>query len=104
MRIRPFDEMRLLCRDKWRVNGVDISKHFSYYALEGGTGQARWKHEVCHALQILTVMNALMMLTPPWTLLFTSKARISYYNHTLRKLLQARLIGSQLVLQYPRVP
>ena len=39
-----------LCRDKWRVNGVDISKHFSYYALEGGTGQSRWKHEVDIAL------------------------------------------------------
>ena len=41
----------LFCRDKWRVNGVDISKHFSYYALEGGSGQPRWKHEVCLAPQ-----------------------------------------------------
>ena len=25
--------------------GVDISRHFSMYALEGGTGNLGWKHE-----------------------------------------------------------
>lgn len=36
-----------MCRsDTWTMNGVDVSKHFSYYAMDGGTGESRWKHEV----------------------------------------------------------
>jgi hypothetical protein len=27
-------------------DGVDVSRHFSYYAWEGGAGSLRWKHEV----------------------------------------------------------
>ena len=26
---------------------VDVSRHFSYYAVDGGTGAERWRHEVC---------------------------------------------------------
>ncbi len=26
--------------------GIDVSRHFSYYAWEGGAGSLRWKHEV----------------------------------------------------------
>ena len=36
----------MCCSDTWTMNGVDISKHFSYYAMDGGTGESRWKHEV----------------------------------------------------------
>ena len=32
------------CR-KTESKGVDISRHFSMYALNGGTGGLRWKHE-----------------------------------------------------------
>lgn len=28
------------------ADGVDISRHFSYYAWEGASGELRWKHEV----------------------------------------------------------
>lgn len=28
------------------LHGVDLSRHFSYYAYEGGSGQWRWNHEV----------------------------------------------------------
>jgi hypothetical protein len=28
------------------VKGVDTSRHFSYYAFDGGSGALRWKHEV----------------------------------------------------------
>ena len=27
------------------TKGVDISRHFSMYAFDGGTGNLRWKHE-----------------------------------------------------------
>lgn len=26
-------------------NGADVSRHFSYYAFEGGEGHNRWTHE-----------------------------------------------------------
>lgn len=26
------------------VGGVDVSRHFSYYAFEGGKGESVWKH------------------------------------------------------------
>ena len=32
------------CRET-ESNGVDISRHFSMYALNGGSGGLRWKHE-----------------------------------------------------------
>ena len=38
--------VHMCCSDTWTMNGVDISKHFSYYAMDGGTGESRWKHEV----------------------------------------------------------
>ena len=28
------------------LHGIDLSRHFSYYAYEGGSGQWRWNHEV----------------------------------------------------------
>ena len=31
------------------ARGVDMSRHFSYYAFEGKTGVLRWKHEVRRA-------------------------------------------------------
>ena len=38
------DRACCVCRDA-DFKGVDISRHFSMYALEGGTGNLRWKHE-----------------------------------------------------------
>ena len=34
------------------ARGVDMSRHFSYYAFEGKTGVLRWKHEVRSASHI----------------------------------------------------
>jgi len=34
-----------LCRTEG-VDGLDLSRHFSYYAFEGQSGTLRWKHEV----------------------------------------------------------
>ncbi len=33
-----------MCRET-ATKGVDISRHFSMYAFDGGTGHLRWKHE-----------------------------------------------------------
>ena len=33
-----------VCRET-DTKGVDISRHFSMYAFDGGTGNLRWKHE-----------------------------------------------------------
>lgn len=27
------------------MDGVDVSKHFSYFAVDGGSGETRWTHE-----------------------------------------------------------
>lgn len=34
------------------ADGIDISRHFSYYAWEGGSGELRWKHEVLIVLPV----------------------------------------------------
>jgi len=34
------------------ARGVDMSRHFSYYAFEGKTGVLRWKHEVRRASHV----------------------------------------------------
>lgn len=31
--------------------GVDVSRHFSYYAFDGGSGALRWKHEASLSLR-----------------------------------------------------
>lgn len=38
------DELQDLNRET-ETKGVDISRHFSMYAFDGGTGNLRWKHE-----------------------------------------------------------
>ena len=39
------------------ADGVDVSRHFSYYAWEGGAGEIRWKHEVCSLQQCTFRIN-----------------------------------------------
>ena len=46
-----------LSRDEDVLKGMERARHFSYYAVAGGTGEARWTHEVglshAHALRLL---------------------------------------------------
>ncbi len=38
------------------LHGVDLSRHFSYYAFEGGSGGHRWTHEVIVVVDLLLLI------------------------------------------------
>ena len=40
---------------------MDVSRHFSYYAWEGGAGSLRWKHEVRQNPKVLNPPQAACM-------------------------------------------